>query len=112
VRFDTVEDRDAALALKGSSLYIDRIIAEKTRKRYLDDDSFYYYDLIGCRAFVRGDILGDVIDVFEAGAGSVLVIRRPAGKDIMIPFVESMVDTARIAERRLDIDPVEGLFDI
>jgi hypothetical protein len=30
----------------------------------------------------------------------------------MVPFVNSMVDTSRINDRRIVIHPVDGLFDI
>ena len=30
----------------------------------------------------------------------------------MVPFVESMVDTAKISERVIIVNPVEGLLDI
>ncbi|HOO70226.1 MAG TPA: ribosome maturation factor RimM [Spirochaetota bacterium] len=111
LRLDSVTDRDKALSLKGSSLFIDKTVAEKTRKDYLDDDSFYYYELIGCKAYINDALFGDVTEVIEAGAGNIIIIRDLSGKDIMVPFVESMVDTARIKKGRLDINPVEGLFD-
>lgn len=112
VRFDGVSDRNSAASIKGGSIYIDKSTAEKTRKDLLEDDSYYYYDLIGCEVFIGGALFGEVTDIFKAGAGDILVITDVSGKDRMVPFVGSMVDTAGIKNRRIDVNPVEGLFEI
>jgi len=48
----------------------------------------------------------------EAGSGEVLIITDETGRDFMVPFVESMVDTRDIRDKKLYLDPVEGLLDI
>lgn len=104
-------DRTAAEVLKGANIFIAKKEAERTREQ-LADDSFYYYDIIGCDIFMNGKKFAVVTDIMEAGSGNILVIRTNGGKSFLIPFVASMVDTSNIANRRIDISPVEGLFDI
>ncbi len=106
-----IENRDAALTLKGSEIFIDKEEAESTRGD-LDENSYYYYDVIGCAVYCRDRLFGTVIDILEAGSGEILLISNDQGKQFMVPFVESMVETKNIRGRRLDIHPVEGLFDI
>lgn len=106
-----IGDRNSAEAIKGSGIFIEQSEAEGTRDG-LDADSFYYYDIIGCAAYFRGTRLGTVTDILEAGAGEILIIKNENGREFMLPFVESMVDTSNIRDRRLDIEPVEGLFEI
>jgi len=110
LRFDRINDRNSAEACKGIEIYIDREQAEKTRES-LDHDAFYYFDLIGCSVYINDQRFGEVINILEAGAGEILVITDSKGKEFMVPFVDSMVNTAKISEKRLDIDPVEGLID-
>lgn len=105
-----LEDRDDALSLKGQTIYIERKTAEETR-RFLEDGSFYYFDLIGCEVFRDGVPFGVVKDIFEAGAGEILIIEDKKGMEIFIPFVDDIVDTAAIARKRIDIHPIEGMIE-
>jgi 16S rRNA processing protein RimM len=110
VKLAGVAERDAAEALKGREIFIEKTAAAETRED-LEEGSFYYYELIGCAVFVEGKKFGSVADIIEAGSGNILVVRGPLEKEYMVPFVESMVDTKALRENRIDIFPVEGLFD-
>ena len=105
-----VSDRNQAEALNGAGLFITKDDAERTRSE-LGDDSFYYYDIIGCDVYLDNNLFAKVTDIMHAG-GDVLVIKDMDGRELMVPFVESMTDTSRVGEGRIDISPVEGLFDI
>jgi 16S rRNA processing protein RimM len=111
LQLDGINDRDSALPYKGSDVFIKKSEAEKTKSE-LGKDSYYYYDIIGCTVYFQGRLFGTVTDIMEAGAGEILIITNDRGKKFMIPFVESMVDTGEIRDNRLNINPVEGLFDI
>jgi len=105
-----VSDRNQAEALSGVSLFITKDDAERTRDE-LDGDSFYYYDIIGCDVYLDNNLFAKVTDIMQ-GAGDILVIKDREGRELLVPFVESMTDTSRVGEGRIDISPVEGLFDI
>lgn len=111
LELDGIDDRDAARSLKGSEICIDRAEAERTRSA-LEEDSFYYYDVIGCAVYRDDEFFGTVTDIMEAGSGEVLIISNETGRQFMVPFVASMVDTKNIRDGRLDIHPVEGLFEV
>ncbi|TFH41540.1 MAG: 16S rRNA processing protein RimM [Chrysiogenales bacterium] len=111
LRLEGIGDRNAAIAFRGGELFIEIAETERTRS-LLDEESYYYYDIIGCVVFRDGRECGTVADILEAGAGEILVITDGRGERYMVPFVESMVDTSEIRSRRLNIDPVEGLFEI
>jgi 16S rRNA processing protein RimM len=112
LQLDGIDNRDAALALKGSALWIEQSEAESAREALGEEGFFYYFDIIGCAAYTRGRLLGTVSDILEAGSGEVLVITDETGREFMVPFVESMVDTSDIRDKKLYLDPVEGLLDI
>ena len=111
LRLQGVEDRDAALSLKGSELYITKEEADESRQDFLDDDSFYYYELVGCKVFLDNAYYGLVVDIMEAGSGEILIIEDSRRSRHMVPFVESMVDIKHMKNSRIDIIPVEGLLD-
>lgn len=76
----------------------------------LDSDSFLYCDILEKDVYLDNQLFGKVTDVVEAGGGSILIIESD-GKEVQLPFVTEMVDTGRIGEGRIDIYPVEGLFE-
>ncbi len=110
LKFEKVETIDAAEDLKGSELFITLEEAEKSRSE-LEEGSFYYFDIIGSHVFIDDSLFGSVTEIVEAGSGELLIIEDTKGNSHMVPFVESMVNTDRISEKRIDLYPVEGLID-
>ncbi len=100
VRVVGVEDRDAAQALSGRRLYVDRAILPALH----DDDDFYHADLIGCACITEaGDRLGHVRAIHDFGAGDVLeVIGGPKGS-VYLPFTKAVVPHVSIADRCLTV---------
>lgn len=111
LKLEGIDNREEALSLKGIEIFISRKAAEKTRK-LLDKDDFYYYDLIGCSVYLDNELFGEVASIMQAGAGDILVLKSKDGRELFIPFIDSMVDTKNIFKGRIDIRPVDGLFDI
>jgi len=111
LRINGVFDRTAAQAFKGKEIFITQQEAEETRDQ-LEENDFYYFDLVGCEVFLDNKKFAEVTDILQAGSGEILILTDMNGKQLMIPFIDSMVDTSRIKEMRLDIYPIEGLFDI
>ena len=93
VRLTGVNDRDAALALRGRDIAVPRSALPKLAP----DEGFYWHDLIGMSVVdsVRGP-LGEVRDLLETGAHDVLVI---GDGDLLIPFVDAFVTEVDQAER-------------
>lgn len=110
LKLEGVNDRNSAELLDGVEIFIDKATAESIRPE-LDEDSFFYQDLIGCLVKYKGRDFGVVVDIFEGGSGDLLVIEDKNKKTVLIPFVEQMVDTRGISEKTIEINPVEGLLD-
>lgn len=101
-------DRNAAEAMKGARIFIARSSFPTT-----GDGEFYWIDLIGLTVVNRqGEVLGEVIDLIDTGAHSVLRIRRPDAAEgapldqteRLVPFVAAFVDDVNLAERRIKVD--------
>jgi 16S rRNA processing protein RimM len=70
-----VDDRDAAEALRGQAVYVDRAHA-----RALDENEVFIADLLGVKATdTAGGDVGAVTDVLQNGAADVLVFSTPRG---------------------------------
>lgn len=107
-RIAGIDDRDAAEALKGCRLYVDR-----DRLPPPDEDEFYHCDLIGLAAILPGgETLGPVCAVHNFGAGDVLEIDRIGHKGtVMVPFTRQVVPVIDFEARVVRITPPEGLLD-
>jgi len=107
-RLDGVNDRNAAEALKGVELSIDR-----DRLPEPDEDEVYHADLIGLAAHdVDGKLVGEVVAVLDFGAGELLELKLPDQKStVLVPFNVDSVPEIDLGAGRLTIDPPEGLLD-
>jgi 16S rRNA processing protein RimM len=102
-----IEDRDAAEALKGVRLYVDRAALPTA-----EEEEYYHADLVGLAAVLAdGTELGRVRAVHDFGAGDSLEIERPGAISVMVPFTKAAVPVVDLAGGKLVIDPPEGLFD-
>lgn len=99
-----ISDRNAAEALRGTRLYIDRDALPPA-----GDDEFYHADLLGMAAeTVAGRDLGTVRAVYNHGAGDVIELMLPDGRLAALPFTKGVVPVVDLPRRRLVIDPPDG----
>jgi 16S rRNA processing protein RimM len=94
LRLEGIDDRDAADALRGARVLVDRDALEP-----LEEGQYLYTDLVGCRVVEEsGEELGVVGSVFEAGASDVLVVRK-SGAERLIPLVAEYVRSVELEAR-------------
>jgi 16S rRNA processing protein RimM len=97
--FQGIESREAAEALKGTSLYIARAALPATQ-----EDEFYHADLIGLEAQDgEGRVLGKVAAIHNFGAGDVIEIARPDGDSVLLAFTRETVPVIDIAGGRISV---------
>ncbi len=105
-RFDGIGDRTGADSLKGVKLFVPRDVLPK-----LDEDEFYYADLIGLKAeLMDGTPFGTIHWVFDAGAGVSLEVNTAEGS-VLVPFTKSAVPVVDTTEGKVVIDPPDGLLE-
>jgi len=87
-RFEGIDDRSAAEALRGLLIELDR-----DQLPPLEDGEYYYSDLIGLACVdPSGAELGTVAAVENYGAGDLLEVRGLDGKSALIPFRAGIAD--------------------
>lgn len=108
VRFENVDDRDAAEALRGTVLQTE--IDDDER---LDDpEEFYDHQLEGLQVVtVAGNKVGTVGEVIHAPAQDVLVVRHPRGGESLVPFVADIVPEVDLDSGTVIVDPPPGLLE-
>jgi 16S rRNA processing protein RimM len=78
----------------------------------LDENEFYYFEIIGCEVFTdEGSLVGTVTEILTPGANDVWVVKTPEKKDVLIPYIESIVKIINIEEKKIVIHVMEGLLD-
>jgi 16S rRNA processing protein RimM len=84
----------------------------KEQSVQLEEGEFFYHDIIGCSVFTMdGSELGKIKEILSPGANDVWVVkRRGFGPDILIPYIPSVVKTVDIENKKISIEPIEGLF--
>ena len=101
-RIDGVSTREAAEALRGTELFVDRDILPATE----DDDEFYYADLIGLPAVLKnGDAYGTVKALHDFGAGDMIEISVADSGDILLPFTKAIVPEVDLEAGRIIVEP-------
>lgn len=108
VRFEGVDDRAAAEALRGTELFV----SAAARPALDDPDEFYDSDLVGLTVVTtEGGQVGTVAAVSHAAAASYLVVDA-AGREHLVPFVAAIVPSVDLEAGRVVVDPPEGLFEL
>ncbi|TPL03302.1 ribosome maturation factor RimM [Mesorhizobium sp. B2-4-14] len=103
VRFKGINDRNAAEALAGTELFVDRSMLPDDG----EEDEFYHADLIGLE--IRDDTgaaIGKVVAVHNFGGGDILDVTLSGRKGVLIPFTQAAVPQVSIAEGFVRVDPV------
>ena len=97
-RLEGVTDRNAAEALKGVELFV-----ERGRLPQAGEQEFYHADLIGLEAVSPdGAAVGRITAVQNYGAGDLLEIRLTgAGATELVPFTEAFVPQVDVAGGRV-----------
>jgi len=99
-----VADRDAAEALRGRSILLERSAFPQPAT-----DAYYWVDLIGLPVVNRdGAALGTVVGLVETGAHAVLRVRATEddtdATERLIPFVNAYIDEVDLAGRSIRVD--------
>ena len=107
LKFAGFEDMNSAEALRDARLVI---TADQLVK--LPKDSFYDFDLVDCDIITAdGQALGKVTGVQHFGAAPLLVV-KDGDREHLIPLASSICTDVNVAQKRIIVDPPEGLLDL
>ncbi len=108
LKLDGIEDRDAALALKGRFIAVTRDKAVK-----LAPNSYFICDLVGCAVIDdESGELGTLADVLQTGASDVYVVKREKNKDLLIPAIKEVIKEVDLPSRTIRVHLLDGLLDL
>lgn len=103
VRFKGINDRNAAEALNGTQLSVDRSALPDD----LEEGEFYHADLVGLSVKDdAGAVIGKVAAVQNYGGGDILAVTLAMGGEALIPFTQAAVPDVSIVGGYIVVDPV------
>jgi 16S rRNA processing protein RimM len=106
VKFAGYDRREDAMKLNGKLLRVSRVESRKA----VAPGAVLWADLIGLTVEdPRGQALGTVRDLIRAGGADVLVVVDDAGKELLLPMLDSVVRLIDTAARRIVAQPQEEL---
>ncbi len=107
VRFEEIEGRDAAEAVRSTELTCLVDPGELPE----DPEEFYDHQLVGLRVETTdGDVVGELERVEHGAAQDLLVIRTPE-REVLFPFVSVLVPEVDVRGGRIVIDDQPGILN-
>ncbi|MBX9454167.1 MAG: ribosome maturation factor RimM [Mesorhizobium sp.] len=101
VRFKEIASREAAEAVTGTELFIDRSALPDD----LDDDEFYHADLIGLAVRDEtGSSIGKVAAIQNFGGGDIVEVALAGRRTVMIPFTLAAIPEISVRDGFIRID--------
>ena len=99
-----IHDRNQAQALSGS-----RIVIHRSDLPALEDDTFYWVDLIGMDVYTIADrYLGQIKAIIPTGSNDVYVVSH-AAVETLVPALKSVIKDVNREANTMRVDLPEGL---
>lgn len=108
LKFKEYDDINEILYLKDKFIYVDEVgIID------LPEDHFFIHDIINSEVFdLDTNLIGILIDIIQGSGNDVYVIKdKDNGKEYLIPAVKQFVKTVDIKEKKIYLDPIEGMLE-
>ncbi len=107
IKFEGLENINDVERFKGGMLMI-----SEEQQEELEAGEYYYHEIIGSSVFtLEGEEIGKVKEILSPGANDVWVIVRKGKKDLLIPYIESVVKSVDPSNKSISIEPLEGMLD-
>jgi len=82
-----------------------------SRRVPLGEGEYYFHDIIGCTVVTEeGEEIGRITEILRPGANDVWVVRRPKGREVLVPYISDVVKDVDVAAKRVTIHLMEGLI--
>jgi 16S rRNA processing protein RimM len=98
VKFRGIDSPEAAKALKGAEILLNREDAAPLRP-----GEYYIEDLKGIEVYAGAEILGTISAILEGGGGSLVELRLKTGDTRLVPFRDEFFGDVNVEGRRAEL---------
>lgn len=108
VKFEGINEINDLLPFKGCLIFVEN----KFIRENLEENEFLIDELTGLDVFdTEGNKLGFVIGVSNNGASDLLSIKSKSKKISLVPFVDELVPTVDIKNKKIIVKNIKGLIE-
>ena len=76
----------------------------------LEDNEYFYDDLIGCKVKENDQVIGTVESIYFNGAQDILNVKTTK-KTIAIPYVDAFIVDEDIENKVIEVQLIKGMYD-
>ncbi|MBS2007779.1 MAG: 16S rRNA processing protein RimM [Cyanobacteria bacterium SZAS TMP-1] len=105
LRLFDYDSREETEPLIGATIY-----TQKSQLRELDEDEWWFGDLVGLNVFTTGGASVGVVSAI-VDSGSYLLEIKDGEKTYLVPFVKALVPVVDIKAKRVEIEALPGLLE-
>ena len=107
LKFKEIASIDELMPYKGKDLLVTRDQAVK-----LEENEYFICDLIGLRVVTdEGEDFGVLTDVIQTGANDVYEVKRPDGKEVLLPVIDECILDVDLEKQQVTAHIMPGLVD-
>ena len=104
--FEGINNRDQIESLK------DELISSEVDFSNLAPGEYHYQQLLGAKVFLQtGELVGNVTEIVALPGQDLLAVDH-LGREVLIPMVKAIITNIDIANKKIEINPPEGLLDV
>ncbi len=108
LKFKEWQSIDEILPYKGKDLLVTRDQAVKLKK-----NEYFICDLIGLHVVTdEGEDFGELTEVLQTGANDVYIVRRPDGKEVLLPVIKECILDVDLEKQQVTAHMMPGLLDL
>lgn len=108
IKFKEYSDINEILKFKDEFIYVD-----DEEKVILPKDHFFIHDLLKSQVFdTESKLIGTLVDILQGPSNDVYVIKNiEENKEYLIPAVKHFVIDVNIIDKKIVINPIEGMIE-
>jgi len=77
----------------------------------LPDNTYYFKDLKNMKVVEGDKVIGVITDWFPTGSNDVYVVKRPDGREALIPAIKDVVKNVDVLNKVMTVELMEGLIE-
>jgi 16S rRNA processing protein RimM len=108
VKLETINDRNASEALKGSKVFIPKesLVAPA-------GDSIYLNELTNFEVIDQSGVsIGTIVEFASNGLQDILVIKNKDSQEVLVPLIHQFITEMNLAGKKIHMNLPEGLIEV
>lgn len=106
IKFNEFDNINLVEQYKGEYLYV-----SSDDLMELEDDQYYYHDLIGLKVYEKSEYIGEIIDIIENPTNDIYVVKTAEGLEFYLPAVKQFILDVDLQNGSMEVKLIQGMKD-